>query len=76
MLCVGNRNNTQTLQELKTNIIIENNEIHRGQLIRVARNMLKHVDKCIGMDGQHLNIICNSVQCECLSIKYIGYTLN
>lgn len=41
MLCVDNRNNPQTFQKLKTVITFAINEINRGQLNRVARNMVK-----------------------------------
>lgn len=54
MLCVGNKSSPHTLQELKTNITVAINEMDRGPLKRVARNIVKRVDKCIEMDGQNL----------------------
>lgn len=47
------RSNPHTLQELKTNITNAINEIDRVKLKKVARNMVKRVEKCIEVDGQH-----------------------
>jgi len=38
---------------LKINITRAIEEVNERTLIKVARNMVKHVDKCIEMNGHH-----------------------
>jgi hypothetical protein len=51
------RSNPRDLKQLKMNITRAIEEVNEGTLRKVARNMVKHVDKCIEMNGynfQHL----------------------
>ena len=43
------RSNPRDLKQLKMNI----EEVNEGTLRKVARNMVKRVDKCIEMNGHH-----------------------
>jgi hypothetical protein len=47
------RTNPQDLKQLKMNITRVIEEVIERTLRKVARNMVKHVDKCIEMNGHH-----------------------
>jgi hypothetical protein len=54
------RSNPRDLKQLKMNITRAVEEVNEGTLRKVARNMVKRVDKCIEMNGhnfQHLLLI-------------------
>ena len=48
-----NRSNPRDLKQLKMNITSAIEEVNEGTLRKVARNMLKRVDKSIEMNGHH-----------------------
>jgi len=48
------RNNPRDLKQLKMNITRAIEEVNEGTLRKVARNILKRVDKCIEMNGHNL----------------------
>ena len=48
------RSNPRDLKQLEMNITRAIEEINEGTLRKVARNMVKPVDKCIEMIGHHL----------------------
>ena len=41
------------MNEYEMNITRAIEEVYEGTLRKVARNMVKRVDKCIGMNGHH-----------------------
>ena len=41
-------------KQLKMNITRAIEEVNEGKLRKVARNMVKRVDKCIEMNGHHI----------------------
>ena len=41
------------LKQLKMNITLTIEEVNERKKRKVARNMVKHVDKCIEMNGHH-----------------------
>jgi hypothetical protein len=45
--------NPQDLKQLKMNITHAIEEVNEGTLRKVVRNLVKHVDKCIEMNGHH-----------------------
>jgi len=45
--------NPRDLKQLKMNITCAIEEVNERTLRKVARNMVKHVDKCIEMNGHH-----------------------
>jgi hypothetical protein len=47
------RSNPRDLKQLKMNINHAIEEVNEGTLRKVARNMMKRVDKCIEMNGHH-----------------------
>jgi hypothetical protein len=47
------RSNPRDLKELKMNITRAIEEVKEGTLRKVARNLVKRVDKCIEMNGHH-----------------------
>ena len=47
------RSNPQDLKQLKMNITRAIEEVNEGTLRKVARNMVKCVNKCIEMNGHH-----------------------
>ena len=47
------RSNPRDLKQLKMNTICAIEEVNEGTLRKVARNMVKRVDKCIEMNGHH-----------------------
>jgi len=47
------RRQARDLKRLKMNIICAIEEINERTLRKVARNMVKRVDKCIEMNGHH-----------------------
>jgi hypothetical protein len=47
------RSNPRDLKQLKMNITHAIEEVNAGTLRKVARNMVKRVDKCIEMNGHH-----------------------
>ena len=47
------RSNPRDLKQLKMNITRAIEEVNEGTLRKVARNMVKRVDKCIEMNGHH-----------------------
>jgi hypothetical protein len=47
------RSNPRDLKKLKVNITRAIEEVNERTLRRVARNMVKRVDKCIEMNGHH-----------------------
>ena len=48
------RNNPTTLHDLKQNIIQEIGAITPQTLAKTMQNMIKRVDECIRLDGDHL----------------------
>ena len=44
---------SRDLKQLKMNITRAIEEVNEGKLRKVARNMVKRVDKCIEMNGYH-----------------------
>jgi hypothetical protein len=49
------RSNPRDLKQLKMNITRAMEEINEKTLRKVARNMVKRVDKCIEMNGHHFH---------------------
>jgi hypothetical protein len=47
------RSNSRDLKQLKMNITCAIEEVNEGTLTKVARNVVKRVDKCIEMNGHH-----------------------
>jgi hypothetical protein len=47
------RSNPRDLKQLKMNVTRAIEEVDEGTLRKVARNMVKRVDKCIEMNGHH-----------------------
>jgi hypothetical protein len=47
------RSNPRDLKQLKMNITRAIEEVNEGTLTKVARNVVKRVDKCIEMNGHH-----------------------
>jgi hypothetical protein len=47
------RTNPRELKQLKMNITRTIEEVNERTLRKVARNMVKHVDKCIEMNGHN-----------------------
>ena len=47
------RSNPRDLKQFKMNIPRAIEEVNEGTLRKVARNMVKHVDKCIEMNVRH-----------------------
>jgi hypothetical protein len=47
------RSNPRDLKQLKMNITRAIEEVNEGTLRKVARNMVKRVNKCIEMNGHH-----------------------
>jgi hypothetical protein len=47
------RSNPRDLKQLRMNITHAIEEVNEGTLRKVARNMVKRVDKCIEMNGHH-----------------------
>ena len=47
------RSNLRDLKQLKMNITRAIEEVNEGTLRKVARNMVKRVDKCTEMNGHH-----------------------
>ena len=47
------RSNPRDLKQLKMNITGAIEELNEGTLRKIARNMVKRVDKCIEMNGHH-----------------------
>jgi hypothetical protein len=47
------RSNPRDLKQLKMNITRAIEEVNEGTLRKVARNMVKRVDKCIEVNGYH-----------------------
>jgi uncharacterized protein YaaW (UPF0174 family) len=43
----------QDLKQLKMNITRAIEEVNERMLRKIVRNMVKHVDKCIKMNGHH-----------------------
>jgi hypothetical protein len=52
------RSNPRDLKQLKMNITHAIGEVNEGTLRKVARNMVKRVDKCTEMNGQISNTYC------------------
>jgi len=48
------QSNPRDLKQLKMNITCAIEEVNEGTLRKVARNMVKRVDKCIEMNGHHI----------------------
>ena len=51
------RSNLRDLKQLKMNITRAREEVSERTLRKVARNMVKRVDKCIEMNGHHFQLL-------------------
>jgi hypothetical protein len=61
--------NPQDLKQLKMNITHAIKEVNERILRKVARNMVKHVDKCNEMNEQHF-------QHTTVKVTYLKYNSN
>jgi hypothetical protein len=59
------RSNLRDLKQLKMNITRAIEEVNERTLTKVARNMAKHVDMCIEMNGHHFRHLLQ-IQVSCV----------